>query len=237
MEPICTRRREAKSFEPFGSFEPFVGAGCSRPFVFMTVKQHWDTVYATKGERDVSWFEPSPDVSFAMIEAAGLTHDTCVVDIGGGESRLVDALVERGVSCVAVLDVAREALLRAQTRLGDKASAVAWIQTDVGGVWSWKDADIWHDRAVFHFLTERADRDRYKARLAEMLKRGGSAIIATFALDGPEKCSGLPVVRYSPETLAAELGEEFVLVDSRRHMHATPRGATQAFQYSRFKRL
>jgi hypothetical protein len=202
----------------------------------MTVKQHWDTVYATKGERDVSWFEPSPDVSLAMIEAAGLTCDTCVLDVGGGESRLVDALVERGVTCVAVLDVAREVLLRAQTRLGDKAREVAWIQADVTGPWSWKDTDIWHDRAVFHFLTERADRDRYKARLAEMLKRGGSAIIATFALDGPQKCSGLPVVRYSPETLISELGEGFVLVDSRRHTHTTPWGTAQAFQYSHLKR-
>ena len=203
----------------------------------MPTKQHWDTVYATKGERDVSWFEPSPDVSLVMIEAAGLTRDTCVIDIGGGESRLVDALVERGISCVAVLDLAREALLRAQKRLGDTASEVAWIQADVTGVWSWKDADIWHDRAVFHFLTERADRDRYKARLDEMLKQGGSAIIATFALDGPEKCSGLPVVRYSPEALTAELGDGFVLVDSRRHTHTTPWGTTQAFQYSRFKRF
>ena len=199
-------------------------------------QQHWDTVYATKGERDVSWFEPSPDVSLAMIEAAGVGPDTCIIDIGGGDSRLVDALVSRGVTCVAVLDVAREALLRAQTRLGDKAGEVAWIQADVTGAWSWKDADIWHDRAVFHFLTERADRDKYKARLAEMLKRGGSAIIATFALEGPEKCSGLPVNRYSPETLASELGDEFVLVDSRRHTHTTPWGATQAFQYSLFNR-
>ena len=203
----------------------------------MTRKQHWDTVYATKSEHDVSWFEPSPDVSLAMIEAAGLTRDTCVIDVGGGESRLVDALVERGVTCVAVLDVAREALLRAQTRLGDNASEVAWIQADVTGAWSWKHADIWHDRAVFHFLTERADRHRYKARLAEMLKPGGSAIIATFALDGPQKCSGLPVVRYSSESLASELGDGFTLVDSRCHPHTTPFGATQAFQYSRFKRL
>ena len=199
-------------------------------------QQHWDTVYATKGERDVSWFEPSPDVSLAMIEAAGVGPDTCIIDIGGGDSRLVDALVSRGVTCVAVLDVAREALLRAQTRLGDKAGEVAWIQADVTGAWSWKDADIWHDRAVFHFLTERADRDKYKARLAEMLKRGGSAIIATFALEGPEKCSGLPVNRYSPQTLASELGDEFVLVDSRRHTHTTPWGAPQAFQYSLFNR-
>ena len=202
----------------------------------MTVKQHWDTVYATKGEHDVSWFEASPVVSLQLIEATGLTARTCVLDVGGGESRLVDALLARGVMCIAVLDVAREALVRAQARLGDKARDVAWIEADVTGAWSWKEVDIWHDRAVFHFLTERADRDSYKAKLAEMLKPGGSAILATFAPDGPEKCSGLPVARYSPEMLGSELGEGFVLVDSRRHTHTTPWGTLQAFQYSRFVR-
>jgi trans-aconitate methyltransferase len=202
----------------------------------MTIKQHWDTVYATKGEHDVSWFEASPVVSLQLIEATGLAAPTCVLDVGGGESRLVDALLARGVMCIAVLDVAREALARAQARLGDKARDVAWIEADVTGAWSWKEVDIWHDRAVFHFLTERADRDSYKAKLAEMLKPGGSAILATFAPDGPEKCSGLPVARYSPEMLSSELGEGFVLVDSRRHTHTTPWGALQAFQYSRFVR-
>jgi trans-aconitate methyltransferase len=202
----------------------------------MIIKQHWDTVYATKGEHDVSWFEASPVVSLQLIEATGLTARTCVLDVGGGESRLVDALLARGVMCIAVLDVAREALVRAQARLGDKARDVAWIEADVTGAWSWKEVDIWHDRAVFHFLTERADRDSYKAKLAEMLKPGGSAILATFAPDGPEKCSGLPVARYSPEMLGSELGEGFVLVDSRRHTHTTPWGTLQAFQYSRFVR-
>jgi len=202
----------------------------------MTVKQHWDTVYATKGERDISWFEASPVVSLELIEATGLADQTCVLDVGGGESRLVDALLARGVTCIAVLDVAHEALVRAQARLGDKARDVDWIQADVTGAWSWKEVDIWHDRAVFHFLTERADRDSYKARLAKMLKPGGSAILATFAPDGPEKCSGLPVARYSPETLSSELGDGFVLVDSRRHTHTTPWGTLQAFQYSRFVR-
>jgi len=214
----------------------YVGAGFSRPFVFMTAKQHWDTVYATKGERDVSWFEPSPDVSLAMIEAAGVTRDTCIIDIGGGESRLVDALVARGLTCIAVLDVAGGALARARTRLSADASTVHWIEADVTADWRWRHVDIWHDRAVFHFLSQRADRDRYKERLAEMLEQGGSAIIATFALDGPEKCSGLPVNRYSPETLASELGDEFVLVDSRRHLHTTPFGTMQAFQYSSLRR-
>lgn len=135
-----------------------------------------------------------------------------------------------------MLDVAREALLRAQTRLAGKAAEVAWIQADVTEMWSWKDVDIWHDRAVFHFLTEQSDREKYKQRLVEHVKPGGTAIIATFALDGPEKCSGLPVMRYSARTLADELGREFTLVESRPHLHTTPWGATQAFQYSRFKR-
>ena len=199
-------------------------------------QRHWDTVYTTKGERDVSWFEASPDVSIEMIEAAGLTRDTCVLDVGGGDSRLVDLLVARGLTCVAVLDVARAALERAQARLGEKASAVNWIEADVTGDWSWKPVDIWHDRAVFHFLTSEDDRARYKDRLSGVLKAGGSAIIATFALEGPERCSGLPVARYSAESLASELGDQFALVDARRHLHTTPWGATQAFQYSRFTR-
>lgn len=199
-------------------------------------RHHWDSVYSTKGERDVSWFETSPAISLQLIDAIGWTTRSCVLDVGGGESRLVDALVERGVTCIAVLDIAREALLRAQRRLGEKAADVAWIQTDVTGMWSWKDVDIWHDRAVFHFLTEAGDREKYKERLVEHVKPGGSAIIATFALDGPEKCSGLPVMRYSPETLAAELGREFTLIESRLHVHTTPWGTPQSFQYSRFKR-
>jgi SAM-dependent methyltransferase len=202
----------------------------------MNRQRHWDTVYTTKGERDVSWFEASPDISIEMIEAAGLTRDTCVLDVGGGDSRLVDLLVARGLTCVAVLDVARAALERAQARLGEKASAVNWIEADVTGDWSWKPVDIWHDRAVFHFLTSEDDRARYKDRLSGVLKAGGSAIIATFALEGPERCSGLPVARYSAESLASELGDQFALVDARRHLHTTPWGATQAFQYSRFTR-
>jgi len=202
----------------------------------MTTRDHWESVYAAKGERDVSWFEPSPDVSMQLIEDAGLARDTCIVDIGGGESRLVDALVRRGITCVAVLDVAGAALERARTRLGADASQVRWIEADVTAEWSWQPVDIWHDRAAFHFLTARDARDRYKQRLRTMLKRGGFAIIATFAPDGPDKCSGLPVVRYSPETLAAELGDEFALADARPHTHRTPWGATQAFQYSRLVR-
>ncbi len=202
----------------------------------MDRQQHWNAVYGTKGERHASWFEASPAISLELIEAAGLTTDTCVLDVGGGDAHLVDVLLSRGVTCVAVLDVAGAALERVKARLGESASAVTWIESDVTADWSWKAADIWHDRAIFHFLTSAGDRARYKERLSAGLKAGGSAIIATFAPEGPEKCSGLPVVRYSPDTLASELGDPFVLVDCRRHLHTTPWGAVQAFQYSRFTR-
>jgi SAM-dependent methyltransferase len=196
---------------------------------------HWNAIYRTRGEADVSWFEALPAVSLGLLEAAGLTADTCVVDVGGGESRLVDALLARGLRCLAVLDVSGEALAHAKTRLGARAEDVTWIEADVTGSWSLKPMDIWHDRAVFHFLAAVEDRASYVAHLRETLKPGGSAIIATFALDGPSTCSGLPVVRYSAQTLAAELGGDFQLVESRHSQHVTPRGASQSFQYSRFR--
>ena len=198
---------------------------------------HWNTVYTTKGEREVSWFEALPALSLQMMEAAGLNAETCVLDVGGGDSRLVDALAERGLDCLAVLDVSGAALHRAQHRLGAKAMVPIWIEADVAGDWSLKPMDIWHDRAVFHFLTEADDRQRYVGHLLQTLKVGGTAIVATFAPDGPEKCSGLPVRRYSPTSLAAELGSGLALVDAVSYQHLTPWGATQSFQYSRFTRV
>jgi methyltransferase family protein len=203
----------------------------------MDPKQHWEGVYVTKGDLEVSWFEIVPIVSLRMMEAAGLTADTCVIDVGGGDSRLVDTLAARGMDCLAVLDVSGVALTRARTRLGDAAGALTWIEADVTSEWSLKPMDIWHDRAVFHFLTTEADRSRYRARLRATLKVQGTAIVATFATDGPEWCSGLTVARYSPEQLAAELGDEFRLIEAVPHQHVTPWGARQSFQYSRFTRV
>ena len=203
----------------------------------MNRHDHWNAIYSTKGEQGVSWFEALPSVSVEMIEAAGLTPDTCVVDVGGGESRLVDTLLARGLECLAVLDISGEALHHAQARIGAAAQIVTWIQADVTGAWSLKPMDVWHDRAVFHFLTVPEDRAHYRDHLVATLKPHGSAIIATFAPDGPEKCSGLPVARYSPETLATELGTAFQLVEARPYRHLTPRGAEQSFQYSRFVRV
>lgn len=200
-------------------------------------RRHWERVYTTKGETDVSWFETLPTVSLRMIEASGLTSETCVLDVGGGDSRLVDCLIARGLHCLAVLDVSETALHRTQTRLREGASVPIWIASNVTADWKLKPMDIWHDRAVFHFLTAPQDRGRYLAHLRTTLKCAGTAIIATFGLDGPEKCSGLPVVRYSPEMLAAELGDSFRLVEWVPHTHTTPWGTRQSFQYSRFLRV
>lgn len=202
----------------------------------MDRRGHWEHVYRTKGEHEVSWFENTPDVSLRMMEDAGLTADSCVIDVGGGDSHLVDVLIARGLDCLAVLDLSQSALDRAKARLGASATTPKWIAADVTGDWSSKPMDIWHDRAVFHFLTDAGDRARYLIHLRETVKPTGAAIIATFALDGPEKCSGLPVARYSPSTLADELGSGFSLVEAVSQVHTTPWGASQSFQYSRFAR-
>lgn len=203
----------------------------------MDPRAHWERVYTTKGEKEVSWFEALPSVSLRMMEAAGLTSSTCVLDVGGGDSRLVDALAMRGLDCLAVLDVSSSALQRAQRRLGGHAAAFTWIEADVTRDWSLKPMDIWHDRAVFHFLTTPAARARYRAHLREVLKMDGTAIVATFAPDGPERCSGLPVARYSAETLAGELGDELRLVESVPYEHHTPWDTIQPFIYARFTRV
>lgn len=199
-------------------------------------RTHWNKVYTARGEQDVSWFEAVPEVSLRLMDAAGLNDATCVLDVGGGDSRLVDVLAARGLTCLAVLDVSAAALERARRRLGQHAAVPLWIEADVTGDWSLKPMDIWHDRAVFHFLTDPDDRVRYGTRLRHTLKAGGTAIIATFAPEGPATCSGLPVMRYSPETLSQELGPDLLLVEAVHHTHVTPWGATQAFQYSRFLR-
>ena len=151
--------------------------------------QHWEVVYTTKGEREVSWFQDVPDVSLRLMRDAGLTADSCVIDVGGGDSHLVDALIGLGLECLAVLDVSQAALDRARARLGAAPASPTWIQADVTGDWSLKPMDIWHDRAVFHFLTDAHDRALYLKHLRETVKMTGTAIIATFAPDGPETVS------------------------------------------------
>lgn len=199
-------------------------------------QEHWEVIYKDKSEQQVSWFEAMPIASLRMLESAGLTSETCVVDIGGGDSRLVDQLAARGLDCLAVLDVSGSALARARTRLGSAASVPIWLEADVTGTWSLKPMDIWHDRAVFHFLMSAEDRRQYRSHLLDTLKPGGSAIVATFALDGPDRCSGLAVQRYSPEMLAAELGTDLRMIESVPPVHTTPWGIKQSFVYCRFQR-
>lgn len=159
-----------------------------------------------------------------------------MIDVGGGDSRLVDCLLQRQVTCISVVDISGAALARAQRRVGPAGTCVRWIEADITDNWAIPVVDIWHDRAVFHFLTNADDRDRYRARIREAVRPGGSVIIATFGPGGPEMCSGLPVVRYSPEALEAELGAPFRLEESVREMHTTPFGTTQEFCYSRLTR-
>lgn len=197
---------------------------------------HWQNVYTKKGENEVSWFQENPAPSLELIAEVGATPASAIIDIGGGASRLVDNLVELGFEDVTVLDLSEAALEAAKGRLGGRAAQVHWIVADAT-VWEPEKAyDIWHDRAAFHFLTEERDRAAYVARLERALKVGGYAVIATFALDGPERCSGLPVVRYDPVSLGQSLGRAFQLVDTRRHAHATPWGSDQSFQFSVFRR-
>jgi SAM-dependent methyltransferase len=196
---------------------------------------HWEDVYAGKAENEVSWFQENPAPSLESIAWVGATHASSIIDIGGGASRLVDRLIAMGFLDITVLDLSGAALDAAKARLGQQAAKVRWIVADVT-VWEPAQAyDVWHDRAAFHFLTEEKDRAAYVARLKRALSTGGHAIIATFALDGPEKCSGLPVMRYDAASLGQALGPEFRLVDSRRHEHATPWKSQQAFQLSIFR--
>ncbi len=197
---------------------------------------HWDNVYATKSEAEVSWFQDRPTISIEMIRAANPDHGAAVIDIGGGTSRLVDSLLQAGYRNVAVLDLSANALDAARKRIGPTASLVDWIVADAT---TWRPArtyDVWHDRAAFHFLIDPRDRAAYVDRLESAVAPGGQVIIATFAPDGPEKCSGLPVQRHDSASLAAELGPEFEPVETRSETHRTPWDSTQAFQFSRFRR-
>lgn len=196
---------------------------------------HWDNVYTTKADNSVSWYELTPSISLELIEAAGIGLGS-IIDIGGGASRLVDALLARGHTHVGVLDLSAQALEIAKARLGPHADAVEWI---VGDVTEWKPAhsyDLWHDRAAFHFLTAPEDQAAYAEALHAALNPGGVAIIGTFALDGPEKCSGLPVSRHDGASIGRLLGPDFTLFDERHHDHTTPGGNVQKFQFGSFRK-
>ncbi len=198
---------------------------------------HWQNVYATKDERSVSWFQERPDISLELIHATGVDLSAPIVDIGGGASRLVDALVDEGFEAITVLDLSDKALAASKARLGAKAAQVRWVAADVTTWQPSQSYDVWHDRAALHFLTEPKDQAAYAQRVAKAVRSGGHVIIGTFAPDGPERCSGLPVIRHDAASLAALLGPTFELVESKCHDHQTPAGITQRFQFSRFRRI
>jgi len=200
-------------------------------------QDHWDGVYATKAENGVSWFQSSPEASLELIARFGSLAGSSLIDIGGGMSRLADALVAAGNRDLTVLDLSSGALDAVRKRLKAAASYVEWIVADVTQWRPHRTYDVWHDRAAFHFLTQPADRAAYVAALHAAVRPGGHAIIATFAPDGPERCSGLPVVRYDPQTLAKVIGPSFELVGERRQAHTTPSGGLQSFQFSALRRI
>ncbi|HEX9780800.1 MAG TPA: class I SAM-dependent methyltransferase [bacterium] len=196
----------------------------------MDLKAHWDAVYERNSPTGVSWYQPRLSVPLRLLVSAGLQPGSRVIDIGGGASTLVDDLLELGVEQVTVLDVSPRALEAAKARLGERASRVTWLVADITREELPAAAyDLWHDRAVFHFLTGAEDRRRYAAAMRRALKPDGQAVIATFAPQGPPRCSGLEVVRYSPESLQAELGGGLRLLESLEEDHRTPAGASQAF--------
>ena len=198
---------------------------------------HWQRVYKEKGENQVSWFQERPTISLELIEAAGLDRSSAIIEIGGGASRLVDVLGETGYRDLTVLDISESAVSIAKMRLGERAAMVKWIVADVTQWQPTRSYDLWHDRAAFHLLTDESDRTAYIDRLTKAVRPGGHAIIGTFALDGPERCSGLPVVRYDATQLSAALTPAFALVDMRRDDHKTPWGAIKHFQFSVFRRV
>ncbi|HEY1992028.1 MAG TPA: class I SAM-dependent methyltransferase [Gammaproteobacteria bacterium] len=199
-------------------------------------QRHWEQVYREKAEDAVSWFQARPQVSLELIRSCTAAADA-VIDVGGGASRLAEQLLAAGYADLTVLDIAEPALRRVRERLGPDASKLRWLTADVTRWRPLRQYALWHDRAVFHFLTEAADRAAYLANLRAGLRPGGHALMASFALDGPERCSGLPVRRYSPESLTLELGQGFRLLASRSEDHLTPLGRVQRFQYSLLARV
>lgn len=198
----------------------------------MESKSHWEEVYTNKLPTEVSWYRPHLDVSLELIQSAVPQRDARIIDVGGGEATLVDDLLVLGYANLAVLDIAESALRVAQARLGASAGKVDWLCGDVT-TFAFRTAqfDVWHDRAVFHFLTEPEARAAYVRQVARAVKPGGHVVVATFGPEGPTSCSGLNVIRYDADQLHDEFGPAFRLVDHRTETHRAPTGVDQQFVY------
>jgi SAM-dependent methyltransferase len=196
------------------------------------MREHWQYVYETKEEKNVSWYQEHPSLSFQWIQNARLSLDSAIIDVGGGASRLVDYLLQVGYRRLTVLDISAAALQLARQRLGAQAAAVTWLEGDITQVeLPHHTYDLWHDRAVFHFLINEAERARYVAAVRRAVRPDGHVIVATFGPDGPTQCSGLSVARYNSDRLHGEFGAGFELVNSTSELHQTPFGTQQAFIY------
>ena len=198
----------------------------------MSGHDHWEAIYGSKGPQDVSWYRPHLDRSLKFIDLARLSPDAAIIDVGGGASTLVDDLLVRGYDDVTVLDLSETAIAQAKARLGSSAARVTWIVGDITRADLPEHRyDFWHDRAVFHFLTKEVDRQQYVAHVRHALKPGGHIVVATFGLEGPERCSGLPVARYSPQGIHDRFGIQFAKIGSDAEVHQTPWGSEQEFVY------
>lgn len=199
-------------------------------------QEHWNKTFTTKAEEEVSWFQPVPETSLRLIRACRLPKEACIIDVGAGESRLPDALLAEGYTNIAVLDISAVALEQTKERLGAKGASVHFIVADIS---AWEPAfpvDLWHDRAVLHFLTEPEERAAYAEALRRAVRPGGFALIAGFAPSGPERCSGLPVFRADKAAIAALLGPDFDCLEAFEEDHHTPWGSVQRFLFTRFER-
>lgn len=198
----------------------------------MAAKEHWETVYKKKGYTEVSWYQPHASQSMKLIESTQVLKSASIIDVGGGASPLVDDLIDAGFSKVTVLDLSKTALEASKFRLGNRSKSVNWIVSDILEVEIPKHSiDVWHDRAVFHFLTNESDRRTYVDAVLNAVKPGGFVIVATFAEDGPERCSGLNVRRYTHNSLHSEFGSPFELLEHVKEVHKTPTGSEQKFIY------
>lgn len=198
----------------------------------MNSKEHWENVYSTKAVDGVSWFQAHADTSMRLIRNCGLGKDAAIMDVGGGASTLADDLLDDGYSNITVLDLSGAALEASRRRLGTRSQGLRWLEADITRAELEPNSiDLWHDRAVFHFLTSEAERATYVRQVLRALKPGGYVIMATFGADGPTQCSGLPVVRYMPDALHAEFGEAFTMLSHEEQLHHTPFGTDQQFIY------
>jgi len=204
----------------------------------MNRRKHWEEIYSTKPTEKLGWYEPDLQTSLTWINDLELLRDAEIIDIGGGASTLVDDLLGKGFKSITVLDISKSSLSSVKARLGEKAESVTWLEGDITAIdLPEKCYELWHDRAVFHFLTEPERRQQYREHLLNALRPGGHVIISTFALEAPPKCSVLPVHRYSHEQLGSTLGEEFELEKYDKEQHITLGGVEQMYLYCQFRRL